>query len=76
MIDRIPKKVVSVIIQVCTGSKLSIYSNLRQPNFWFTYSVNIRLHLDLYCRYMDFDKENFAKENKKSIIAFKALTEY
>lgn len=46
---------VSVITQVCTEAKLGIHPNLRQSNIKFTYSLKVRLHLHLHCRYMDFN---------------------
>ena len=41
IIDCIAEKIVSVITQVCKETKLWIHSNLRRPNFSFTYSLSL-----------------------------------
>ena len=42
--------------------------NLRQTDFWFTYSFKFHLRLNLYCR---FEGNYFAKESNKLFKAFK-----
>ena len=69
IVNCISENVVSVIAQVCKETKLRIHSNLRRPNFSFTYSFKFTYFciVDIWTL-----EKNFVKESKKpSLTAIK-----
>ena len=69
---KVAEQIVSVILQVCKGSKLWIHRNLWLPEYLFTYSFKF-IYFIVYLWSL---KNNFVKENKKPFKAIKSTTKH